>query len=253
MTHRALIDDLAALYTSTQMEGWDFSVLQGRVRESEPDWDFRADCLEAIRLATSIIDLGTGGGERLIELVSALGSQGVGKEVIATEGWAPNVPVARAHLSPWGIRVEEYDPESDPRSPFADASVDCVMSSHEAIDFADTARVLTEDGVLLTQQVDGFNAPELHDWFEVDFAYPDVTLDSYVSQCEAAGLTVTCTQEWAGPTTFADLRALVTYLALVPWEVPDFDVHARAQRLIELSQYGELTVTQKRFRLYAHK
>ncbi|WP_205649196.1 class I SAM-dependent methyltransferase [Schaalia canis] len=253
MIHQALIDDLASLHTSTQMEGWDFSVLRGRVHESQPTWDFRADCLAAMRSGKRIVDLGTGGGERLIELISTLGPQAEGNEIIATEGWVPNVPVARANLAPWGIRVEEYDPESDPRSPFSDASVDCVMSSHEGIDFADTTRILTENGVLLTQQVDGFNAPELHDWFEVDFAYPNVTLDSYVSQCEAAGLTVTCAQEWAGSMTFTDLRALVSYLALVPWEVPDFDVHGHAQRLIELSQREELTVTQKRFRLYAQK
>lgn len=253
MQQSSTLQALAVLHASTQMVGWDFSVLRGRFHEAEPEWDFDGDCLAAMRERLRILDLGTGGGERLIRLVEGLGSEAAGKQIAATEGWEPNVPVARQNLAALGIEVAEYDPESDASSPFADARFDCVLSSHEAMDAADIARILTPGGVFLTQQVDGFNAPELHEWFGVEFAYPNVTLDAYVRQCEAAGLTVTCAQEWAGPTTFADVEALVIYLALVPWEVPDFNVYTHGERLLELSQRGEVTITQKRFRLYAHK
>lgn len=46
---------------------------------------------------------------------------------------------------------------------------------------------------------------------------------------------------------------LVTYLALVPWDAPNFTVDRHADRLIQLDHQGPLHVTQRRFRVYATK
>lgn len=53
--------------------------------------------------------------------------------------------------------------------------------------------------------------------------------------------------------TFKDAEALVTYLGLVPWDVPeDFTVDAHADRLLGLDS-APISVTQRRFRVYAGK
>ena len=51
--------------------------------------------------------------------------------------------------------------------------------------------------------------------------------------------------------TFADTVALVTYLGLVPWDAPGFTVRGHAQRLRDLEVSAPITVTQRRFRVYA--
>lgn len=52
---------------------------------------------------------------------------------------------------------------------------------------------------------------------------------------------------------FANVEALVTYLALVPWDAPNFSVEEHVSRLRSLGEDLPIRVTQRRFRLYATK
>jgi hypothetical protein len=61
-----------------------------------------------MRAGTTLLDLDTGGGELLAA------SAPLPRRTIATEGWAPNVPVARDRLSPLGVEVR-FAPRSTPR------------------------------------------------------------------------------------------------------------------------------------------
>lgn len=247
-----LLDRLRRVHGGAVMRGWDFAVLDGRVDSDNPPWDFDADCLAALRTAGRALDLGTGGGERVLRLLSELDGDSR-PHLVATEGWAPNVPVARRNLAAAGVEVVHYSAGGADVLPFADASVDLVMSRHEMVDAAEAARVLAPGGVLLAQQVDGRDLQELRDWFGGGQAYPFARLELDRETVEQAGLTVDVAQDWAGPMEFADTEALVTYLALVPWSLPGFQVDEHAGALLRLEQQGRLRVTQRRYRLYAHK
>lgn len=239
------------LHESASMVGWDFSRLDGSLTAQKEPWDFEADCLRQLASATSALDMGTGGGERLIALLDQLGSEAEGKRIVATEGWEPNIPVARENLAPYGVEVVAYDPEQHQHLDADDSSFDLIMNRHEAIDADQIARVLAPSGVFMTQQVSGFDVPEIHEWFDAPFLYPRVTLKDYSEQLNSAGLTITLAEEWEGAMTFVDVEALVTYLGLVPWDVPDFTVEKHADKLLELNRRGSLTVTQRRFRVRA--
>lgn len=237
-------------HSGAGMRGWDFSVLGDRLVAEDPPWDFEADCLNRLRGAETALDMGTGGGERLLGLVARLDRR---LRLFATEGWAPNVDVARAALAPAGVPVAVYDAEGDDVLPYADATFDLVMNRHESLDAAEVARVLRPGGRLITQQVDGRDAEELRAWFGGETQYPHVRLDVMTAQLEAAGLVVDEADEWAGRMTFTDVEALVTYLALVPWDVPDFAVRDHVERLQELDASGPINVTQRRFRITARR
>lgn len=246
-----MIDDWRRAYDQSTMVGWDFSVLDGRLHADDPWWDFDRDCRAALARARAIADLGTGGGERLRSLLTDADRHD--RSIVATEGWEPNVAVAKQALDPWGVHVLCYDAEVDERMPFDDGSLDLVMSRHESIDVAEVARVLAPGGRLLTQQVDGHDAPEIHAWFDEPFEYPDVTSRRCVEDAEAAGLRIDGVDDWSGTMEFADATALVTYLALVPWDAPHFSVEEQAERLAALDADRPIRVTQRRFRVYATK
>jgi SAM-dependent methyltransferase len=246
-----VIEEWRRAFEQSRMVGWDFSVLNGRLSADDPWWDFEGDCRSAIGPARRIADLGTGGGERLLGLLRD--ADVTGKSIIATEGWEPNEAVGRQALAAHGIEVVGYDSERDARMPFADGSYDLVMSRHESIDAREIARVLARGGRLLTQQVDGRDAEELHEWFDAPFEYPHVTSGRFVEDLERAGLQVDLVDDWSGTMEFADVTALVTYLALIPWDVPDFSVSGHEARLRILDADRPITVTQRRFRLYATK
>jgi SAM-dependent methyltransferase len=246
-----LLERLREAHGRAQMRGWDFSVLEGRLVSEEPPWDFDADCLEALATASRVLDLGTGGGERILRLWSKLGED-ARPQLTATEAWEPNVPVARENLAAIGVQVVEYDADTQDPLPFEDGSCDLVMCRHESLDAAEVARVLAPGGVLLCQQVDGRDAQELRQWFGGQAQYPNVRLDAEREAVARAGLVVDVTEEWSGAMEFADVEALVTYMGLVPWDVPDFRVDDHAQTLRELDRKAQLRVTQRRYRLYAH-
>lgn len=196
-------------HESTSMRGWDFSVLDGRLRSDDPPWDFEQDCLDVLSRADRVLDLGTGGGERLRTLMEQLAPE-KRPEAIATEGWAPNVPVAREHLAPLGVDVVEHDPETGQRFPFQDEAFDLVMCRHEACDVTEVARILAPGAALLSQQVEARDAQELRDWFGGEPQYPDVRLDVQRVAMERAGLIVDVAEEWAGRMEFSDTEALLT-------------------------------------------
>jgi hypothetical protein len=59
---------------------------------------------------------------------------------------------------------------------------------HEAIGPREIARVLAPGGHLLTQQVDGADAEEIHEWFGTDPQYPEVSSERIVRDLEAERL-----------------------------------------------------------------
>ena len=49
-------------------QGWDFSHVHGRWHEEKPPWSYMAMVRECLPQADSLLDLGTGGGQRLLKL-----------------------------------------------------------------------------------------------------------------------------------------------------------------------------------------
>ncbi|MFC7106178.1 hypothetical protein ACFQQB_40660 [Nonomuraea rubra] len=74
----------------------------------------------------------------------------------ATEGYAPNLPIARARLEPLGVEVAEST------HAFPDASFDLVLNRHAPYDPAEVRRLLAPGGRYLTQQVSGRDLEELN-------------------------------------------------------------------------------------------
>ncbi len=231
-------------------EGWDFSYLNGRWHEQQPDWSYEQLVRALLKGADSLLDMGTGGGERLLSFEDVLPPR-----TVATEGYPPNLPVARAHLEPRGIRVVPYDCGADPHLPFPDNNFAVIIDRHEAYDAVEVARVLRPIGWFLTQQVDGRDLGEFRSIFGIESAYLHVNLENCRSLVERAGLVVEQSREWSGKTTFDDIGALVYYLHAVPWDAPeDFTVERYAEPLLRLHrEFTPLVFTNRRFFIQARK
>jgi hypothetical protein len=48
--------------------GWDFSYLDGRMLQEQAPWSYSTLTAERMRHASAVLDMGTGGGERLLAL-----------------------------------------------------------------------------------------------------------------------------------------------------------------------------------------
>ena len=225
--------------------GWDFCRLSGRLIHDTPPWSYEKMARELLSSASSALDLGTGGGERLLEFKDVLPAR-----TTATEGYRRNFVLAKNRLRPFGIEVVECNDSLEQELPFKDEKFDLVINRHTAFNASEVERILTPGGVFLTQQVDGSNLADLSTAFGDAQPWPFITLEFFLEKIRATDLVVEMAEEWTGRTIFKDVGAIVYYLKAVPWTVPQsfsvekHEVHLRKlQRRLE--QDGELSFQQK--------
>jgi len=226
--------------------GWDFSYItgSGRMQLQLLPWSLGSILIPYIRCAQSLLDMGTGGGEFL----SAL--QPFPVITYATEGYPPNVPVARRKLEPLGVQVVYV--EDDEKLPLPDRLFDVVMNQHESYAPSEIRRILSEQGVFITQQVGGTDCYQINDLFGVplnaEFAHWN--LDYAASELRNHGFNVTFTREDYPVQRFYDVGAIIYYLTAIPWQVPDFTVDRYRD---ELHHIHELIRSQGYFEVRQHR
>ncbi len=234
--------------------GWDFSYLDGRMRDEPTAWDYPRVVRTALDGCAALLDMGTGGGEFLASFapLPAL--------TAATEGYPPNLPVARARLTPLGVMVEPIAEDGHSPLPFADEAFDLVINRHEYYDPREVWRVLRPGGRFITQQVGGENDRDLNRLLESPnpgdgFAF--WTLAHARAELAAADFAIATAAEAFPTRRFADVGAIVYYLGAVPWQIPDFDVARYLPRLREaqrqIERAGGILIRQHRFILVAEK
>ncbi|MBN1428697.1 MAG: class I SAM-dependent methyltransferase [Anaerolineae bacterium] len=232
--------------------GWDFSHLDGRMIEEQAPWSYSSRARELMRQSSSVIDLGTGGGERLLALRNDWP-----EKVVVTEDYAPNFRLATERLSPLGVRLVDVRLADDGPMPFAEGEFDLVLNRHSGFNAGQVARVLAPGGIFLTQQIHGQWAYDLLAAFDAKPPWPEASLEKYVPCLEAAGLTIVNTQEWSGRLSFTDVGAIVYYLKAVAWLVPGFSVKTHQEHLLALQRQlddgEELAFVAKKYLIEASK
>lgn len=233
--------------------GWDFSYLDERMLEEQEPWSYTTRAQELMRQVTSVLDMDTGGGERLLEMRAAWPLK-----VIATEAYPPNVKLARERLAPLGVTVLDVDVDNEQPMPFAaDGEFGLVLNRHSAFNSQEIARILTPGGTFLTQQVHGLYAHDLLAAFQVAPLWPDATPEFYLPRLRTAGLEIVMAEDWTGTLTFTDVGALVYYLKAVPWTVPGFTVATHVAPLLALQRRleaeGKLVFAAKKYMIEAQK
>lgn len=130
-------------------EGWNFSRLTetGRMQEAPLSWNYPSVVRQKMKGIHSMLDMGTGGGELLSRLAP------LPDQTYATEGYSPNVDVARARLEPLGVKVIPADGEDV--LPLPDQSLELIINRHESYAPAELYRLLKPEGLFITQQVGG--------------------------------------------------------------------------------------------------
>ena len=232
--------------------GWDFSYLDGRLRGEREPWSYMDRAAELMGRSSSVVDLDTGGGERLLRLREHWPAR-----VVATEDYAPNFELVRERLSHLGVEVVRAAVTDTTPMPFRDGEFDLVLNRHAQFNPSEVARVLSPGGTFLTQQVHGTWLWDLQAAFDVAPPFPENSPGKYVPKLEAAGLVMEAVEEWEGHMAFLDVGAIVYYLNAVPWDVPGFTVKTHLRYLLALQDRleagEELSFHTARFLLEARK
>ena len=139
----------------TPRRGWDFSRMQTE-REPVP-WEYLEVVPNYLMPQDAVLDIGTGGGEKLLALSQHFG-QGVGVD--------PNpemIHAARENgAGQANVTFEEMAAEA---LAFPDASFAVVLNRHAPIDVSEVVRVLKPGGYFVTQQVGDHNMANICEEF----------------------------------------------------------------------------------------
>jgi len=214
-----------------------------------PAWDYTTSVLAAMEGAERMLDMDTGGGEKLAELPRRP------PLTVATEGFAPNLALARRRLEPLGVRV--LDVREASHLPFGAKQFDLVTNRHGAYDAAELLRVLRPGRRFVTQQVGGRTNRRLHELLGDPTPVSDWRLAKAVRELEVVGFHILEQREEFPVVRYADVSAVVSYLKAVPWEIPDFSVDRYFDRLLAMHTLieaeGHLDVGFHQFFIIARK
>ncbi|WP_328534463.1 class I SAM-dependent methyltransferase [Micromonospora zamorensis] len=249
MTDLRNAEELIAEAAAAPIDGWGFDWLAGRATEERPQWAYARLVADRMARATAALDVDTGGGEVLAEVPHPP------KLLTATEGWPPNVEVARRTLRRVGATVVAVDPDGP--LPFRDASFDLVVSRHPVrTDWVQIARVLRPGGTFLSQQIGAGTMRELSEAILGPLPPPAHRHPEHAAAAAAdAGLRVVDLRRATLRATFSDIGAVVWFLRKVIWTVPGFTVDRYREELLALHERitteGPFTAHAQRFLIEA--
>ncbi|PGK42832.1 SAM-dependent methyltransferase [Bacillus anthracis] len=232
---------------NTHFSGWDFSFISetGRMKSEPLSWSYGSTAFQLMQHAESMLDMGTGGGEFLSML------QPFPSNIYATEGYAPNVPIARKKLEPLGVTVAEVT--DDTALPFQDEQFDFIMNQHESYSASEVNRILSPNSIFLTQQVGSLDCAELNEQLgtPLNSEFTSWSLETACSTLMENGFTILEAKEEFPFQRFYDIGAIVYYLKAIPWQIPDFTVEGYFEELYRIHeiilQKGYFNVKQHRF------
>jgi len=241
-------DALVAEALAAPIEGWNFDWLDGRATEERPPWRYSRRATRAIAEADRVLDVQTGGGELLAEMLADAPTDPA--MVAATESWAPNAARACRTLAPFGVRVSVVEDAS--ALPFDDATFDLVLSRHPVVTrWDEVSRVLRPGGRYVAQHVGAGSNRELTDFLMGEQPVASLRSPERAEvDARRAGLDVRDLRRATLVVEFFDIGSVVYFLRLVPWTVPGFVVDRYRDRLSDLHRSIE---TEGAFRCHAQR
>jgi len=125
--------------------GWDFSHL--KTTEEGQGWDFYKEVLKKVKPTDFILDIGTGGGERILKIAKHF------KSVYGIDHSPSMVSTAKKNLNKTKSKNVKFSMMDSSKLDFPDNYFDIVTDRHCDFNPYEVFRVLKKGGYFFTQQV----------------------------------------------------------------------------------------------------
>ncbi|NOU93733.1 methyltransferase domain-containing protein [Paenibacillus sp. LMG 31456] len=235
-----------------RLNGWDFSKL--KVVSEGVQWDFYKEVTQRCKGSDLLLDIGTGGGERLLSISdSALLLVGIDHSSGMMQTANANLEKSKKP----NIRFFQMDAEN---LEFPPGFFNVVSCRHSHFCAKEVAKVLVKDGMFLTQQINDNDKLNLKRAFGrgQQFGLDEGILkNKYLSELNKAGFTHADYFEYDANEyyeTYEDLVFLLKHTPIIPdfgQSDNDFDI---LQKFIEENQTKQgIQTNSRRFMIIAKK
>jgi SAM-dependent methyltransferase len=244
--------DYKALYDRVgEVTGWDFGRLH--VIEEGREWYFYDKIVEHCDPSTVLLDIGTGGGKKVLQIAPAV------LLLVGVDISAEMVRVAQKSLRASQAKNVRFHQMAAQSLRFPENFFDVVSCRQAAFSPAEVARVLRQDGVFLTQQVSEADKLNIKQAFGrgQGFGVPDGTLkERYIAELGELGFDVQ-TFEYDATEYYQTVEDMIFLLRNTPI-IPDLGKDGRdfdtLARLIAENQTDKgIRTNSKRFMIVARR
>ncbi|MBN8210559.1 methyltransferase domain-containing protein [Bacillus sp. NTK071] len=194
--------------------GWDFSSLQ--LTSEGVKWDFYNEVAKRVKETDLLLDIGTGGGENLLEIASCL------HLLVGIDLSKGMMETAEKNLHNSNVNNVRFAQMSSNALQFPESFFDVVSCNHAPFNSREVSRVLKSEGLFLTQQVseaDKFNIKEAFGRGQ-SFGEEDGSLkEKYIRELQEAGFSDVQSFEYDATDYFQrpeDLIFLLTHTPIIP-------------------------------------
>lgn len=145
---------------------WEFDQIKYKT-EKQTNWDFYEKIKEYTNKDSICLDLGTGGGEKVLKYYPEVG------KIYATDFSEEMINTANENLKLYPTRYVEFMQMDNLNMTFPDKMFDLISARHTVIDAKQIYKALKNDGVLVIEGVDKKDCWELKELFGRGQAYYD--------------------------------------------------------------------------------
>lgn len=196
--------------------GWDFSHL--KTTEEGQGWDFFEKVLKKVKSGNSVLDIGTGGGERILKIARYFGS------VYGIDHTSSMVDTAIENLRKTKLDNVKFSLMDSSKLNFPNNYFDIVTDRHCDFNPTEVFRVLKKGGYFFTQQVSEGDQMNIKRAFGKGQAYgvKDGTLkNNYLKQLKKLGFTKIETFDYDSKLIYKTVKDYIFLLRYTP-TIPEF-------------------------------
>lgn len=221
-------EELKKIYDEVgELSGWDFSRLKDE-REPVP-WEYLDVVKDYLKDTFSVLDVGTGGGEKIIRL-SKFFKRGVGIDPDPKMIKTANINKRKAKNNK--VSFEQYGAENLEE---LDQSFDLIINRHAVVIASQIVDVLKQDGYFITQQVASKNMQNFRDIFNIPFFVSKWSndLSTMVPEFKKLKCRIVVTGEYNVNYWVKDVESLIFWLKAI--DIPEgFNIEDHWQQIDEI-------------------
>ncbi|KXY70832.1 class I SAM-dependent methyltransferase [Bacillus anthracis] len=235
-----------------RVNGWDFSKI--KCETVGDTWDFYGEVKERCKLTDTLLDVGTGGGENVLNIASSA------KLLIGIDNSNGMIETAYSNLKISGVKNVEFFQMNSEALTFPPVHFDIASSCHAPFIASELANVMKQGAFFLTQQVsehDKLNLKEAFGRGQCLGERDGILKEKYMSELISAGFEVVQVREYDVTDYYSmpeDLIFLLKHTPIIPnfgEEEEDFNI---LQKFIKANSSEKgIRTNSKRFMIIAVK
>jgi SAM-dependent methyltransferase len=212
--------------------GWDFSKIDERAKVYGAKWDFLEVVKEYLTNESVLLDIGTGGGKKLLKLAKFT------KEAYGIDNSRSMIETAKRNLEESKVTNTEFRLARAEKLPFSDGFFDIIMCRQAPFYASEVFRALKARGVFLTQQVAENDKQNIKDIFGRGQGFgeqPGAFMKQCIQELKSAGFKILRKDTYNATEYYADMADFMFLLRNTPM-IPDFDVEKDERYLTEFEK-----------------